>query len=118
MSKIVRERLESQEWSNEMSERRNDANLNPDWESLDLPQGVLCEYLGLAYQKLENEMLADTASDEAREIAQNAYVFGMRVLYTFLRRMREGETSQFPFEVMFEQIGRELSLRAADTDSH
>lgn len=118
MSEIVRERLESQEWSNEMPEPRHEANLNPDWESLDLPQGVLCEYLGLAYQKLENEMLADTASDEAREIAQNAYVFGMRVLYTFLRRMREGETSQFPFEVMFEQIGRELSLRAADTDSH
>lgn len=101
-----------------MSDRRHEANLNPDWGSLGLPKGALCDYLGLAYQKLEREMLTDNASDEAREIAQNAYVFGMRVLYTFLRRMHEGQTPQLPFEVMFEQIGRELSLRAADTDSH
>lgn len=84
-------------------------NMNPDWIPLEMPQGPFGEILAEAYRRIEVNLLTPDASEDAREVARNAYLFGLKTTYEMLRQMRAGETTQFPFELAFEQLGRELA---------
>jgi hypothetical protein len=83
--------------------------MNPDWIPLERPQAPFGKILAEACRRLEANLFTPEASQDARQVAQNAYLFGLKTTYEMLRKMRAGETTKFPFELAFDQLGRELA---------
>lgn len=89
-------------------------NMNPDWISLEMPNGPFGEILAEAYRRIEANLLTPDASEDARQIASNAFLLGMKATYEMLRQMRAGDSSKFPFDLAFEHLGRELAAMSRD----
>lgn len=84
------------------------ADLNPDRVPARMPEGVCGEVLAAAYGKVERQLLLPSACPEARQLARDSYLHGVRVLYRFLHCVLERPQAAAPFALVFEQLGHEL----------
>ena len=84
------------------------AYLNADWIHLEMPEGPFGEIFAEAFRRIEESLLVEDAPQDIRRIASDTYLLGVKTAYEMLRQMRVGETPEFPFEMAFEAMGRDL----------
>jgi hypothetical protein len=85
------------------------AYVNPDWIHLEMPEGPFGEIFAEAFRRIEENLLVEDAPYDVRRIASDAYLLGVKTAYEMLRQMRVGETPEYPFEMAFEAMGKDIA---------